>query len=59
MTAQVLPSEQRLELLPTFFRLQRKLILHPILAFEARCGDPALLLSSADEPPTWGSESAE
>lgn len=30
--------------------------MHAILAFEAGCRDPALLLSSADEPPTCKQE---
>lgn len=54
-----LPGSLRLELLPTFLGLQRKLILHAILPFEAGRGDPALLFSGADEPPTWEKESGD
>lgn len=41
---------------PTFFRLQGELVLHSVLAFQAGCGDPALLFGSADEPPAWERE---
>lgn len=54
-----LPAQWRLELQPTFLRLQGKLILHTVLPFEAGGGDPALLLSGADEPPTWENERAD